>query len=125
MFATKAQIKDLDRLQKRSDFLSIQGGGQKWISKSLILQVADNGDKGQRFGLTVSKKISKSAVVRNRIKRRLRAAARDVLPQKARQNADYVLIGRGDAATKPYTEIVNDLAWCVRKIGYQSENKAE
>ena len=118
MKASKEQIKSLGRLQKRSDFLRVQGTGTKWVSKSLILQAGDNPDATVRFGLTVSKKISTSAVVRNRIKRRLRAAARDVLPATARPGADFVLIGRTDTATRSYDDIKKDLAWCVRKMGY-------
>ena len=106
MKATKEQIKSLGRLKKRSDFLRVQGTGAKWVSKSLILQAGDNNDATIRFGLTVSKKTSASAVVRNRIKRRLRAAARDVLP------------GRTDTENRSYEDIKKDLAWCVRKLGY-------
>lgn len=120
MFASKEEIKSLDRLKKRSDFLSVQGAGRKWVSKTLILQVADNPGAGRRFGLTVSKKTSPSAVVRNRIKRRLRAAARDVLPRGSRAGTDFVLIGRADAATRAYSDITNDLAWCLRKLGYDA-----
>lgn len=118
MNATKEQIKSLGRLQKRSDFLRIQGTGIKWVSKSLILQAADNPDATIRFGLTVSKKTSTSAVVRNRIKRRLRAAACEVLPVTARAGADFVLIGRAETETRSYDDIKKDLAWCIRKMGY-------
>lgn len=115
----RAKNKKLDRLKKRSDFLLVQKAAQKWVSKSLILQVADNDGRGRRVGFTVSKKISKSAVIRNRIKRRLRAASAEILPQQARDNTDYVLIGRADTATKPYQDILGDLAWCVRRLGYE------
>lgn len=118
MKATKEQIKSLGRLKKRSDFLRVQGTGAKWVSKSLILQAGDNNDATIRFGLTVSKKTSASAVVRNRIKRRLRAAARDVLPGAGRPGADFVLIGRSDTENRSYEDIKKDLAWCVRKLGY-------
>ncbi len=120
MNATKKQIKSLGRLQKRSDFLRVQGTGQKWVSKSLILQVGDGPDPAAaaRFGLTVSKKTSTSAVVRNRIKRRLRAAAREILPENARVGADFVLIGRADTEIRTYDDIKKDLAWCIRKLGY-------
>lgn len=132
MHALKEQLKNLDRLKKRSDFLFVADRAQKaqptkdgrptggkWVSKSLILQasVAPAGRATQRFGITVSKKTSKSAVVRNRIKRRLRAAAKDVLPQTACDGVDFVLIGRAETADKPYADIVKDLAWCVKRLG--------
>lgn len=117
MFASKNQIKSLDRLKKRSDFLETQKKGQKWVSKGLIIQALDN-TQGLRFGITVTKKLSKSAVVRNRIKRRLRAVACDILPQYAKENADYVLIGRQETATRLYTDLQNDLKWCLKKMGF-------
>ena len=94
MNALKDQIKKIDRLKKRSDFLWVQANGRKWISKGLIVEVANNTERGEdigiRFGLTVSKKVSKLAVKRNLIKRRLRAIALEILPEYANQNLDIV-----------------------------------
>lgn len=107
----------MSRLKNRADFLRVQNGGVRWVSKGLVLQAAENGGAGVRFGLTVSKKLEASAVGRNRMRRRLRAAAFEVLPVYAR-NADYVLIGRGDSATRPYGDLCGDLKWCLEKTGY-------
>lgn len=116
MKAKKEQLKNLDRLQNRSDFLRIQKAGTKWISHGLILQAAQGEDNKIRYGLTVSKKLSKSAVRRNRIKRRLRAAVCDVLPLYARPGYDFVLIGRQETATRPYAQLCQDLRWCLDKM---------
>ena len=100
---------------------SVQKNGEKWVSKGVILQARRNKGSGQRrFGLTTSKRLSKSAVVRNRVKRRLRAAACDVLPLYAVSDADYVLIGRPNTETISYATLQSDLKWCLKKLGFES-----
>lgn len=123
MHASKDQLKTLGRLKKRPDFLNIQKQGQKWVSRGLILQVIPN-DLGQkRAGFTVTKRTDKSAVKRNRIKRRLRAAAADILPLYAKDSHDYVLIGRPLTATRPYQTLLEDLKWCLGKLDCYSEQE--
>ncbi|MCK5373872.1 MAG: ribonuclease P protein component [Alphaproteobacteria bacterium] len=77
--------------------------------------------------MTVSKRVDKSAVKRNRIKRRLRAVAADVLSQYAKDGVDYVIIGRKETAIFPYNSMINDLKWCLKRTGYyhKSENQTE
>ncbi|MCB9990123.1 MAG: ribonuclease P protein component [Rhodospirillales bacterium] len=116
MQASKEQIKTVGRLKKRSDFLRVQRENRKWVSKSMIVQIAPAPGAQSRYGITVTKRLSKSAVVRNRIKRRLRAAACEVLPGFKIDPADIILIGRPDTETLPYDTLKNDLAWCLRKL---------
>jgi ribonuclease P protein component len=117
MHAKACDIKALEMITARGDFLKIQSKGRKWVSHGLILQVlaSEDADK-KRIGYTVSKKVSKSAVKRNRIKRRLRAAAADVLPGFAAPGHDYVLVGRPEGAKRPYATLCEDLKWCLRKM---------
>src|SRR5689334_13616833 len=116
MFATKDQLKNLDRLKKRSDFLRVQAAGKKWVSTGVIVQIAPNDGLGQRFGVTVTKKLHKNATDRNRAKRRLRAVACDVLPEALPADHDIVLIGRSGTTTKDYLELCGDLRWCLKKL---------
>lgn len=68
------------------------------------------------MGYTCSKKVG-NAVARNRAKRRLRAAAREVLPRLARPGWDYVLIGRAEqTATRDFTALLDDLKTAVTRI---------
>lgn len=124
MKATRKQFEKVCVLRQRADFLRVQKIGRKWIAQSVILQAAGNEDLASgtmRMGLTVSKKTSPSAVKRNRIRRRLRAAARDVLPEAARCGFDYVLIGRVETAGKPYEDLKKDILWCLKKMNLLKE----
>lgn len=116
MFATKDKIKDLGRLKKRSDFLRAASAGQKWVSQSVIVQLMPNDGGEQRFGVTITKKIFKHAVDRNRVKRRLRAVACDVLPDCLPAGHDVVLIGRSGTKDKPYADLCKDLRWCMKRL---------
>lgn len=115
----------LDRLKKRSDFLWAQGNGKKWVAKGLVLMIVPNEGLGRRFGITVTKRLSKKAVDRNRMKRRLRSVACDILPVNARDNMDYVLLARMETATRPYIDLQNDLKWCLKKLeAYKREKNS-
>ena len=81
----------------------------------MIVQTLPVSDEFVHVGFTVSKKVDKSAVRRNRIRRRLRAASADVLPVCALPGK-YVIIGRIETATITYTDIVNDLKWCLKRL---------
>ena len=72
--------------------------------------------EGPRVGFTCTKKVGKS-VVRNRAKRRLREAARLVLPRLGRDGWDYVLIGRADiTVSRRFTDLVGDLETALGKL---------
>lgn len=126
MQASKEQLSSLGTIKKRSDFLKIQQKGRKWVSHGLILQAMPHEqeagpeaiqDTKKRVGFTVSKKVDTSAVKRNRIKRRLRAVAADILPLYAVDSCDYILVGRPQTTARPYETLKNDLKWCLDKMG--------
>ena len=118
MKASKEQTAKLDRLLKRAEFVRVQDAGRKWIAKGFVVQVADYAPADRvAYGLTVSRKTSVSAVVRNRIRRRLRAAVCDVLPGCAKPGHAFVLIGRREAQERAYDDLKRDLAWCLEKLG--------
>src|SRR6185503_996943 len=110
----------LDRLKKRSDFLRLAKSPRKWAATGLVLQAAPRRAEDQelpvRYGLTVSRKVG-GAVVRNRARRRLRAAACAVLPEHAAPGHDFVLIGRPATVDRPYPALLEDLATALRRVG--------
>ena len=129
MHASRSKMVQVGRLKKRSDFLRLQKSGQMWVSKSLILQAMEQPEGQQhepfRFGITVTRRTVKSAVGRNRIKRRLRALAYDTLPDMAKRNTDFVLIGRADTASFPYSDLERDLKWCLKRLSCLQEDENE
>lgn len=82
---------------------------------SFNLQANPNSSEDIRIGYTVSKKVSKLAVVRNRIKRRLRAAAAQAF-ENAQPGFDYVLIGKLEAERREMKLLVGDMKYALKKI---------
>lgn len=103
-------------LIKRRDFLAANSGKRAPMPGFVLLvRRREDGDATMRVGYTVTKKIG-NAVVRNRIKRRFRALARDVLPTNGVAGADHVLIGRADGLTRDYGQLKADLAKALAKV---------
>lgn len=95
------------RLRRTQDFLRLRREGRRWQSGKLILNVLPNGLSHNRFGFIVSGRVG-NAVVRNRLKRRLRAAIHSLLPDLS-NGFDVVIIARPSAAAAAYQELVTEL----------------
>ncbi|CUH99481.1 ribonuclease P protein component [Leisingera aquaemixtae] len=111
--ATKLEV-----MAKRRDFLACaRPPALKQGTKGMMVQGRNRQDGGGiRLGFTCSKKVG-NAVARNRAKRRLREAARMILPVHGRPGWDYVLIGRADeTAQRPFEELKRDLIYALKKI---------
>lgn len=115
----------LGRLKKRPEFLHVQKNAKKWTSTSLVLQIAPNNAEISRFGLTVTKKTYKEAVKRNRIRRRLRTLAYEILPLHAASGYDFVLIGRTETLEAPYETLVKDLKWCLKRLEILTQHSTD
>lgn len=70
---------------------------------------------GARFGFTITKKIG-NAVVRNRIRRRLKAALTDLASQHASPCHDYVVVARTPAFDIPFATLQKDLERALQRV---------
>lgn len=107
----------IETLRKRREFLRIRGGG-RWATPAFVLEgkaraalhPPEGSDKFEpdppRFGFTVTKRMG-NAVVRNRIRRRLKAALETVAKDVAKDHFDYVLIARDQAQHMNFVELVS------------------
>jgi ribonuclease P protein component len=99
----------LNRLKKRADFLRAQKGVRQ-VRPAVTLELCHSPEPAAapRVGFTATKKLG-NAVVRNRAKRRLRAAAQALLPLYGLAGHDYVLVARAGTLTREYTGLLDDL----------------
>jgi ribonuclease P protein component len=81
----------------------------------LLVRDRGDGDPDMRLGITVTKKIG-GAVVRNRMKRRFRALARELLPERGVAGADHVLIGRAGGIERDFGLLREELGKALRKL---------
>jgi ribonuclease P protein component len=96
-------------LTKRTDFVAANGG-KRISTPGFLLLVRDrqDSDPAIRVGFTVTKKIG-SAVIRNRMKRRFRALAREIMPVKGIAGSDHVMIGRSRGIEREFGLLRNEL----------------
>jgi ribonuclease P protein component len=117
----------VSRLKSRPEFLRVAGVKRKWVAPGLVLQVRRRGPgdrrRGEiqeetpaiRVGFTVSRKVG-NAVKRNRVRRRLRAAAGKVMPAQAKEGHDFVIIGRNATLRRPFAALLKDLETALKRL---------
>jgi ribonuclease P protein component len=128
----KRASRKLGRLRKRSEFLAVAATNRRHTTPGLVLQArrAAEGSTGLagepalRLGFTATKKIG-NAVLRNRARRRLRAAAREVMQGIEAQGiearaADLVLVARAGTLVRDYGDLKQDLRAALARLGVAS-----
>lgn len=98
-----------DRVKRRSDFRAVQSGGRKVHTPHFLVVVAPReGSLRTRLGITVTKKVSSSAVGRNRVKRVVREVFRrnrELFPD----GCDVVVIAKREAPSLGYGEVLEEM----------------
>ena len=116
-------------LKKRSDYLKTSSARLKSVTPGLILQgrnhtpneIRSNDLSDLRIGFTVSKKVG-NAVSRNRVKRRLKAVAQNILSAKSPKHLDLVVIGRQNALKRSFSNLLADMEKALTQIQISKRN---
>ena len=107
----------LPRLKRRREFLRVAAEGRRAARPGVVLQARAAPGAPLRAGFTATKKIG-GAVVRNRAKRRLREAARQLL-DGAPGGWDVVLIARDATVARRFTTLLGDLSGALSALGVE------
>ncbi len=101
-------IKKNNRLTKQADFTRVWKHGRTYYSDFLNIKILKNNLQYQRFAVIVSNKISPKAVIRNKIKRRLREILylhQEIFPPYS----DIVIYAKPAVRNKSYQEIKKNI----------------
>jgi ribonuclease P protein component len=109
------RVTPLEVLRKRSDFLAANAG-RRAATPGFVLLVRDrtDGDPARRIGYTVSKRVG-NAVTRNRMKRRFRALANEVICASGYPGSDHVMIGRAAGIERDFDLLRKDLGQALKR----------
>jgi ribonuclease P protein component len=102
-------------ISQRKDFLAANSA-RRVATPGFVLLVRPraDGDHTKRIGITVTKKIG-NAVVRNRMKRRFRALARELIAPHGVSGADHVLIGRAGGVERDFALLRTELGKAIER----------
>ncbi len=106
-------LKKTNRINKTRDLQKVYRSGKTLHTPALVIKFAKS--EKIRTGFVVSKKISKKAVERNRIKRALREQMRLAIPFL--ETGDYMLVAKPAAASYKNKELTLQLQNCFKKAG--------
>ena len=104
----------MERLRRRADFVAV-AAGRKLATAAFVLQVLGRGGpRPARLGFTVSRKVG-TAVERNRVRRRLKEAARRLPPGRLQAGHDYVFVGRQSLTKAAFAQVEQDILHVLRR----------
>ena len=103
----------IERLRKRAEFLACAKSLS--LARGAVLVQARDREDGQALV---------NAVVRNRANRRMREAARLLLPDFAQPGRDYVFIARGGLATREWARLLDDMKSALIRLAADSDRRA-
>ena len=108
-------VKSHFRIRTDKEFGKVYKFGKSTNSKNFFIKSMPNNLTHPRFGIVVSKKVSKKAVIRNKTKRRIREAAKRTLDSW--KNLDLVFYIKNSFTDQPYTEVIEEVETALKKAG--------
>ncbi len=105
-----------NRLNIRCGFVALKKTGRMINSNSFGLLYSKGDGVHSRFNFIVSTKISKKAVERNLIKRRLREIVRKILPEFEKRHIQGVFLVKKPAQNKTYEELKIEVDNIINKL---------
>lgn len=103
-------------IRKRAVFEAARTRGKAVSTAGFVIQALEiSGESGFSVGYTVSKRVG-NAVMRNRVKRRLRALVKDLLPPRAKNGMAYVFIGKKAAIDRPFDKLEADFKYAFHSL---------
>lgn len=105
----------IHRLKQEKDFSQLARSRKIAFSKALGVKMRENGLPHSRFGVVVGLKVSKKAVKRNLIKRRIREILRKHLPEIV-PGRDVMIMVNAKALGAEYVELESQVLSCLTKL---------
>jgi len=109
----------INRLSAKGDFARLFAKGKPVFAKGITLKLAKNGLEKTRIGFVVSTKVSKRAVVRNKVKRRLREAVRTHL-DNLQPGWDMAFLTKPEIKDAEYVALAGTVDYLLKKAGVLS-----
>lgn len=106
-------LKRINRLKKRYQFNYVYKSGEHFSGEHMILYVASSKTKNIKVGLAVTKKVG-HAVVRNKVRRRLREIIQKQLPN-LKQNYNIIVVARENITSANFDELSLELNKLIKK----------
>jgi len=109
-------MKKINIIKESKDFENIIHKG-KFIKNNyyILYYLKNENNKNYRFGISVGKKISNKAVIRNKLKRRLKSII-DNHKNFYQNNKDYIIIMKRSCLDVSFTELENNFINIIKKI---------
>ena len=114
-------LKRVNRLKKRYQFNYVYKSGEHFSSEHLVLYVSSSKTKSIKVGFAVTKKIG-HAVVRNKIRRRLREIVQKQLPS-LKQNYNIIVVAKDNVSEAGFEKLTQEIVKLLKKASlFHEEN---
>ena len=112
-------LKRINRLKKRYQFNYVYKSGEHYSGEHIVLYVASSKTKNIKVGLAVTKKVG-HAVVRNKVRRRLREIIKKQVPI-LKQNNNIIVVARDNITEASFEKLSNEFLKLLKKANLINE----